>query len=211
MKRKKLLTFLAILFSFVIVNGQNKENSIEPEDGIMINGVKWATRNVNMPGTFAANPEDAGLFYQWGSNVGWSSTDPLTATDGINTWRDFFEEGDTWLPAKNPCPDGWRVPTYAELQSLKTVTKECSNLNGVNGYFIGDGEPKLFLPAAGGRSNSDGSLYGTGVSWWSGSYWSSTQGRTGAYKLTFFYSGGFAPSYHYYRAVGFSVRCVAEN
>ena len=36
-----------------------------PEGGVLINGVCWATRNVDAPGTFAENPEDPGMMYQW--------------------------------------------------------------------------------------------------------------------------------------------------
>jgi uncharacterized protein YjdB len=81
------------------------------DEGVVIDGIRWATRNVDAPNTFAATPESAGLFYQWGSNVGWSVTDPLTATDGDNTWRDLYAIGSSWTAAKNPCPAGWRLPT----------------------------------------------------------------------------------------------------
>ena len=40
---------------------------------VVINGVRWATCNVDAPGNFAANPEDAGMFYQWNRKVGWSA------------------------------------------------------------------------------------------------------------------------------------------
>jgi len=40
------------------------------ETGVVINGVTWATRNVDAPGTFVANTKDAGMFYQWNSKVG---------------------------------------------------------------------------------------------------------------------------------------------
>jgi len=40
------------------------------ETGVVINGVKWATRNVDKPGTFVANPEDFGMLYQWNRRVG---------------------------------------------------------------------------------------------------------------------------------------------
>jgi hypothetical protein len=36
--------------------------------GVVINGVKWATRNVDAPGTFAESPQAAGMFYQWNRN-----------------------------------------------------------------------------------------------------------------------------------------------
>jgi len=129
---------------------------------ITINGVCWATSNVDMPGTFAANPENAGMFYQWGSNVGWSSSNPLTASDGINIWRNLSETGDVWLPEKNPCPIGWRLPTRGEIESLALTYNYWGNLNGVGGSFWGTDEPRLFMPATGTRGHGDGTLYYVG-------------------------------------------------
>lgn len=40
------------------------EEAAIPE-GVLINGVMWATRNVSTPGTFVANPEDYGGIYMW--------------------------------------------------------------------------------------------------------------------------------------------------
>ena len=48
---------------------------------VIINGVKWATCNVDAPGTFAAAPESAGMFYQWNRKIGWSATDPMGGTE----------------------------------------------------------------------------------------------------------------------------------
>jgi len=33
------------------------------DEGVIIDGVKWATRNVDVPGTFASSPEAPGMFY----------------------------------------------------------------------------------------------------------------------------------------------------
>ena len=35
------------------------------DEGVVINGVRWATRNVDVSGTFAQNPESAGGFFTW--------------------------------------------------------------------------------------------------------------------------------------------------
>jgi len=49
----------------IIFYAPTLSNDPYTDAGVIINGIKWATRNVDMPGTFAANPEDAGMFYQW--------------------------------------------------------------------------------------------------------------------------------------------------
>ncbi|MDR1197516.1 MAG: hypothetical protein LBK94_00690, partial [Prevotellaceae bacterium] len=51
------------------------------DKSVTINGVKWAACNVDAPGTFAANPEDAGMFYQWNRKVPWSSTGDISDWD----------------------------------------------------------------------------------------------------------------------------------
>jgi len=37
----------------------------QEEKGVIINGIRWATRNVGAPGTFVENPEDYGEYYTW--------------------------------------------------------------------------------------------------------------------------------------------------
>jgi len=41
-------------------------NSSIYEVGVVINGVRWATRNLGEGGNFVENPEDLGAMYQWG-------------------------------------------------------------------------------------------------------------------------------------------------
>ena len=112
----------------------------------------------------------------------------------------------------DPCPDGWRVPTYNELNGLlSTIINGSGSLatypsTTIAGRWFGDGGvPSLFLPAAGARSLIDGSVSGgTG-----GNYWCSTPYTTSAYHL-YFVSGYFGMA-TYYRAYGLSVRCVLEQ
>jgi hypothetical protein len=110
---------------------------------VVINGVKWATRNVDMPGTFAAKPEDSGMFYQWGRPIGWSSTDPLISSNGEPIWNNLpYEDGTsyTWDKENDPCPLGWRVPTISELNSLIETASEWTTINGVSGWIFGTGD-----------------------------------------------------------------------
>ncbi|MDR1808976.1 MAG: hypothetical protein LBR34_01040, partial [Prevotella sp.] len=62
-------------------------------DGVVINGVCWATRNVDAPGTFAETPESAGMFYQWNRSLGWSSSNPLVNSNGGTTWDNSAPSG----------------------------------------------------------------------------------------------------------------------
>jgi uncharacterized protein (TIGR02145 family) len=176
------------------------------DEGIVFNGIKWATRNVATPGTFTVKPEDPGMFYQWGSKVGWSSSYPLKASDGINTWRDLSETGDVWLPENDPCPIGWRVPTKEEFGTLSSIGLTYGKSNGVTGLSFGSGEPILFLPAVGYRRSDNGSLGSVGTD---GGYWSSTPIGTSTYYL-YFASSIVSPSSNNYRTGGFSIRCVVE-
>ena len=199
-KMKKCLLILVVVFFATNMNAQ--------EEGVVINGVKWATRNVDAPGTFAANPEDAGMFYQWNRKIGWSSTDPMINSNGGTTWDNSTPEGDSWVKANDPCPIGWRVPTYEEQQSLLNSGSEWTTSNGVNGRYFGIDEQIVFFPAAGCRSllADGGTLYAVGSY---GYYWSGTPDRTYAYGISFY--SELAHSNSGSRYCGFSVRCVSDD
>jgi uncharacterized protein (TIGR02145 family) len=174
--------------------------------GVLINGVLWATCNVNTPGTFATLPSEAGMFYQWNRKVGWSSTDPMVNSEGGTTWDSSLPEGDTWEKSKDPCPSGWRVPSFEEQQSLLNSGSFWGELNGVSGRFFFACTQRVFFPAAGCRYFSDGMLYSVGGN---GYFWSGTPNGSGdAYGLDF--GSGNAVTGSYGRGVGFSVRCVSE-
>ena len=64
-------------------------------DGVIINEIIWATRNVDAPGTFAAKPEAPGMFYQWNRKVGWSASDPMINHNGEVEWDTSTPTGDT--------------------------------------------------------------------------------------------------------------------
>ena len=185
--------------------------SISDPEWVMINGVKWATRNVDKPGTFTAKPEDPGMFYRWNSKVGWSSTDPLTPSDGTSTWNnDWDGNGATaWEKANDPCPPGWRMPNADELESLLfNYNSVWTIVNGMRGCRFGSGSNTVFLPAAGVR-NDYGTLIDPGSC---GIYWSSTQSSDGnAYDLSFYSGGADAGTYESWdKTDGLSCRCVAE-
>jgi uncharacterized protein (TIGR02145 family) len=157
------------------------DKSATPES-VVINGVRWATCNVDQPGTFAASPEFPGMFYQWNRKKGWPATGSVTG------WDNSYPTGTEWEEAEDPSPVGYRVPTLDEIKSLfdeDKVSNEWTTVNGVNGRKFTDLATRnsIFLPAAGHRGNYDGTLGGDGTD---GCYWSRTaNGESRAYYLNF--------------------------
>ena len=129
-------------------------------------------------------------------------------------WNSGTEES----PVKteyDPCPDGWRVPTYAELSELYgNRSSWTQNDLGQSGYWFSGPSSysseaaQVFFPAAGYRGYSTGDAFNRGFY---GYYWSSrpyNYDRNFAYRL-YFYDGD-ASMYSYARASGYSVRCVQD-
>ena len=176
-------------------------------EGVVINGIRWATRNVNTPGTFAAYAHSAGRLFQWGTYNGvvhhWDNT-----TSGIPTDWNSSSNRVAWTSANDPCPIGWRVPTRAEFDALINAGYEWTPRNGVNGTVFGSGNNTIFLPAAGFRI-TPGTLYNVGLR---GFYWSSSPSTsvTPAAMFLHIQQGWSSVGSSAARAYGFSVRCVAE-
>ena len=173
-----------------------EENSPIADPGVVINGVRWATRNVDVSGTFVAFPESIGMFFQWNRRRGWTAKSRF-----VLGWDNSIPSGDTWTGANNPCPAGWRIPTQAELQRLRDAGSTWTVRNGVNGRLFGTAPNQIFLPAAGWRGNNR-SIDNIGTS---GNYWSSEY----AHGLSFGRNGTSIGIL--FRPIGFSIRCVAEN
>ena len=178
---------------------------------VVINGVKWASCNVDLPGTFAATPEAPGMYYQFNRNTGWTFTDMMISSDGSTECDSSIPVGDTWKTANDPSPKGWRVPTYEEIKKLLDTNKvrmERVTENGIDGRRFTDKITGnfIFLPAAGFCDISDCSL--NSVDYY-GLYWSSTSYDTDfAYYLAFFDEN--AEFGYIDRRGGFSLRPVAK-
>ena len=111
----------------------------------------------------------------------------------------------------DPCPEGWRVPTYAELNELcQNHSSWTTGENRQTGYWFSATEfysknvPQVFLPSSGQRYD-DGRAYGRGNG---GIYWSSKPGNIGSESLVFNSSNVYM--YHSERSIANSVRCVQE-
>ena len=115
----------------------------------------------------------------------------------------------------DPCPNGWRVPTFAELDELcKNRLAWATDENGQSGYwFSGENPyaetgPRVFFPAAGYRDGNDGSASSLGID---GYYWSSCHLDRISASYLYFYSYFYGSDVYMIesiRACGFSVRCV---
>ncbi len=183
--------------------------SLPDPDCVMIDGVCWATRNVGAPGTFVNNPEDAGMYYQWNSKVGWSATDPLVSTDG-STWNWLWNGNQvtSWETTNNVCPSGYRLPTESEFQSLINKAGAWKVLNGKNGYEFGSGTNIIFLPATGYRDYWSTSLKFTNIY---GYYWCGDNDGINTLSNKFLLiENGNVDIKEAARSYAYNLRCVKE-
>ncbi len=198
---KEILLFTILFFAIPGVYAQSNTE----DKGVIINGVKWATRNVDEPGTFAETPESAGKFYQWNRKKAWNITGDVIGWDSTNP------ESTEWTKTNDPSPQGWRVPTLEEINSLldeEKVHNEWTTQNGVQGRKFTDKENanSLFLPVVGYRSRVNGVLYDAGTN---GGYWSSMYNGSNYAGYLYFDTNNTSESSDY-RTLGQSVRPVAE-
>lgn len=144
----------------------------------------------------------------------------FTGTSKYYDWLDpqdskLWNSGTDSNPVKtenDPCPEGWRVPTYAELDELKSNYSSWTTddndrsgrwFSGPNSYTAS--VPQVFFPANGYRDPVDG--FHTSRDW-NGNYWSS---RPYTYNASYFYFGTSKVLISDdWRANGYSVRCVQE-
>ncbi len=134
-------------------------------------------------------------------------------TDTENTYDTRWTTSESEKSIYDPCPAGWRVPDGGEEGIWSKAKGSSSDYNrnydstylGMN--FSGEfgTDLTIWYPAAGYRGNYDGSLSGVGNY---GFCWSATPRGSSAFTLYFYNSGLVSPSYNYYRAEGYSVRCL---
>lgn len=199
--------------------------------GIKIGDIVWAPVNCGYDDT-----HPYGLLYQWGREYGqeyevgtiapvaMEKSDDTEANEGkfgLNNVTDYNwysggvdntlweEDGEG---TKEPCPEGWRVASEAELTALTSMSKSWTTTGGPDedqtGYNFGSSAPYVFFPAAGTRNWTNGSVSGRNAS---GGYWTSTfstdpisPNKARAWD----FDSESDDCSDYYRVYGFSVRCV---
>jgi len=199
---------------FRVTCSSRVRNNCTAAGGVMINGVCWAKRNVDAPGTFTDKEEDFGMFYQWNRDRAWLSTglDPEDYL-GNTDWDFSLPDGTEWEADNDPSPNGFRVPTRAEwdkLTELANVARVYTTRGGVNGWLFTDkcNDNKLFLPLPGLRRADEGDLF---VSNNEGYYWSSTQSSPStAYLLYLMYSMSANSNVSVSKIPGCSIRPVLK-
>jgi hypothetical protein len=134
----------------------------------------------------------------------------VNGTVATNTGGKAF----VWIPVKNGVPsasgwadtDGSTIGGYAVYYTAEWNAAAAGYKDGsLKLYDWGAPVPLLFLPAAGKRNATDGMITSSGET---GYYWSSSVYGKNAYGFNF--NNGLVQSDGYYRAFGFSVRCVEK-
>ncbi len=165
-----------------------------------------------------------GHYYQWG-RAAVAANGPTGSSSGeanagsVCGWNTTDAPNGAWVDgsktANDPCPTGFRVPRKTQWDAVLNTglnptrsypgSWSGSSTNYNAGLRIGSGTTGLFLPAAGYRDYSDGTLGSRG---YFGYYWSSTENDSYVWLLTF--GNGYADTNFSGRTDGMSVRCVAE-
>ena len=201
--------------------------TVEASKFIEVNGVKVAVGNLVADGDHGAKigtATDGGLYFQFGSLIGWSTEDPLTvavspagytSTTWNTSWAGDPATDDAVSGKGDPCRyylgEPWRLPTKEEYAALfNNVTDgKYANSGGwswdATANSAANSTKNLTFPASGSRDSNGGSLRYVGTY---GYCWSaSPYGASSGFGLSFGGSGVF-PSGSGSQASGFPVRCV---
>ena len=186
---------------------------------VTINGVTWASRNVNNFGWFAINKEDVGMYYQFNRPTAYRYNFDGTTTPQFPTGIEINENSD-WTFLNDPCPTGWRVPNYTEMENLRVSGFRWVAVPFAGAWFGTDAQTAsfdspgnaVFLPAG-------GSFHDILRNQEEGRYWTGTQMTRGDRPHTEagtslrFHTGGansVSTSSGFGKGAGLLVRCVKK-
>ncbi|MEI7812307.1 MAG: FISUMP domain-containing protein [Ignavibacteria bacterium] len=187
------ITYEGKIYKIVQTGGRCwlKENL---DAGTMIDGKQDAVNNGRIEkycyGNDSGNCAKYGGLYQWKEAMAYSTT---SGTKGI-------------------CPDGWHIPTKAELKILTIVSAENSNALKAKGQGTERGEgtdTRRFSALLAGYRDSNG-RFGD-ISFYT-DYWSSTEYDVAyAYAIGLNYNDSNIYWNYYDKVVSFSIRCIEDN
>lgn len=197
---RKIFVFTVMMLAAFAVQAQKQ--------GVRINGVVWAERNMDDPGEFAKSVAHHGKLYQWNRNEAWDYSRTVEL-DG-EKWNNKPADGKEFSKENDPCPHGWRVPSKKDFDKLLDTEKVFSTwatTEGPGRLFIDRKTGKsIFLPAAGGRNiNGEPSDRGR-----LGLYWSRTRSSETRGVSLIFTNNVINPTIVQNLANGYSVRCVKK-
>ena len=233
-----------------VTSGSLTREVVVEHVGTKIGDVVWANANVNEPDTFCESCDELGKLYQWNTKNGFPSYTIQSTTDtGAGGQVDLvtpgFEGGEAdagamaWEEEKNPCPDGWVVPTQEQVMSLIGQEENSANkffvdywkLKGprVSGAFCGidrelvqaddfsidNRQGSIFIPIAGVISAGKGAPENAGkqLEWWNAAIWTNTNcGHAWDLKGLWMCSDVHQFGWvDFPSRTGLSVRCVLAN
>ena len=197
------------------LGANTQANPFVPSWELIGNYYQWG-RN---PGCFGrdgidgSNPCSSPVY---GAAGPWGSTTANDNAGAITGWNTTVAPTGAWQDgvktANDPCPAGFRMPTKAQWDGVANSslnTREFvgtwteSSTSYTSGIKFGS---SLLLPAAGRRSNSNGTLGNRGSY---GYYWSSTEDGTTTGSKAPFFEVDIAGEGSVPRSTGMPVRCVA--
>lgn len=211
------------IYSLQVTSGQNPtiaQTCTEPDE-VLSAGKCWKDRNLGASRVATSSTDTLayGDLYQWGRlGDGHQNRDSAkTATNSANDvpghsnfitestapsdWR-VPQNSNLWQGlggVNNPCPQGFRLPTEAEMDNERT--------SWVSDNAAGAFASPLKLVMAGYRT-TDGSLFSVGTY---GQYWTSTVSTVvGTNSRNFSFSSSFAGLNTNAHVFGMSVRCIKD-
>ena len=203
----------------IILGGPSQQDNHDYVDLGLPSGTLWATMNIG-----ANSPEDYGDYFAWGETTPkqvydnetykWYDNTYYTYTKYCTNWTYGSVDNKTELDPEDDAATVnwgtlWRMPTYNQLDELRTQCYwQWTRLNNVGGQLVtGPNGNTLFLPGAGYRFLS--SICNTGTY---GYLWSSTLSSAETYSAcSLLFNPGESYWSDFVRTIGMPVRAVRAS
>lgn len=208
---------------------------VKKVDFVKIGNLFWATGNLVADGLNSCkvgNPEDGGLYFQWGSLIGWTGgkngdgTGKPNAsvslaqkvkpseyngnTNWSSSWSGYIVYDIPLSGYGDPCryylKDGWRLPNFQDYKELRSQGFDIPANCSVGKWHGSDINNRAWFEYAGFRANLQGVLTLTSSNW-EGTYWSF---NSSSYECRYFlFSLTMSdPGIEDKHSLGYPIRCV---